>query len=154
MQTIDEAKTFLRENWEKGIKCPCCGQMVKKYTRPLHYSMIICLIKLYKLVQARQDYYHVNDFGADSTNGGDFAKLKYWGLIVEKPKDPQNKISRTSGFWTVTVKGKSFLLNRTTVARAIFIYNKKKIGESEQQVTAQEALGKKFNYSDLMGDSI
>lgn len=28
-ETLEEAKQFLRENWEEGADCPCCTQKVK-----------------------------------------------------------------------------------------------------------------------------
>ena len=48
IETVKEAKTFLRKNFDQGIDCPCCGQFVKKYKRKLNSSMAYALILIGK----------------------------------------------------------------------------------------------------------
>lgn len=153
MITIQEAKEYLRSNWEKNdTYCPCCNQKVKLYPRPIHHSMAVCLIRLYKLCVSGDPatYHHVNEFGADGTRGGDFAKLKYWGLTAEKSKDENDDRTRTSGYWAITQKGKDFVLDKITVNKRIYIYDSKKVMQDEEQVSIRHTLGKKFNYGELM----
>ena len=151
MQTITEAKQYLRENWEKGVDCPCCNQLVKLYQRPITGSMVTWLIELYKLSKGGNGvYFHITKIGTDGE--GDFAKLQYWGLIAEQEKDPSDTKKRTSGFWTITEKGKNFVEGKITVPSHIKIFNNKQYGFNGSQVYISDCLGNKFNYRELMGE--
>lgn len=153
MITITEAKQYLHDNWEKGVSCPCCGQMVKLYRRSLHHSMAVCLIRLFKLtIQKGQNYYHVNEYGADGTRGGDFAKLRYWGLIAEKEKGANDVTKRTSGFWAITKKGNDFVRGLIKISQYIAIFDDKKVDEYGAEISIRECLGQKFDYRELMGE--
>lgn len=148
MTTIAEAKQHLRDNWEEGIVCPCCGQDVKLYKRRIYKSMAICLIKLYKLtVQGNTNFYfHVSEFDA---TGGDFAKLSYWGLIKEKINQPGQK-GRTSGYWLITNLGTAYVKNLVGVERFAKIFDGRLVGFEGEQVKIREALGKTFDYEEMM----
>ena len=72
--TIQEAKNFLKENFEKGCICPTCNKIVKKYVRPLNSVMARMLIRLYHLPEG---WNHVSDIakGISETGTNDFSKL-------------------------------------------------------------------------------
>lgn len=151
MTTIREAKKKLRENWERGINCPCCGQMVKLYKRKLYAIQARGLIELYKLDQTESKYYHIREIEGKfrGSGGGDFAKLRYWKLIEEKPNE-DDPSKRTSGMWQITDRGRDFVLGNVKVRSHMTIFDGKFQGLEGDLITIQEALGKKFNYSELM----
>ena len=149
METVVDAKRYLRDNWEKGTDCPCCGQLVKLYKRKLTSGMARALISLYKETKGDiHTYVHISRLGR--LNGGEFAQLKRWGLIWDQESsDPD--VQRTSGKWAITAKGVQFVTGLAAVPKYVYTYNMKTIGKSENQLTTiSQALGNRFNYADLM----
>ena len=145
--TIKEVKKYLHDNFETGAKCPCCGQFVRLYSRRLYISAMLRLIELYKLGGG---YHHMNEINKKITEtaGGDFAKLRFWGLIIEKPKDNEEK--RTSGYWAITEKGKQFVRGEISLQERIKLYNQKCYGFEGDFIMIGDVLGTKFNYQELM----
>mgnify|MGYP000306415011 CR=1 FL=1 len=145
---LEEAKQHLRENWIEGTECPCCGQFVKKYKTNLNSSMVYALILIAK---APDGWLHVEDHFVDigCKLKGVHGKLKHWGLIRQKPNDDQPEKNKT-GYWRITQKGRDFVNNIVTVPQYVWLFNNKQYGFSENHVTIQQALGKKFNYEELM----
>jgi hypothetical protein len=147
METIQEGKTHLRENFEKGTECPCCGQFVKLYKRKFGSVMARTLIRLYNMPTT---YNHVKDIvkGISDTGTNDFSKMKYWGLIEEMPNDDSGK--KNSGYWMITEKGEKFALGQISIPSHAFVYNSMLQGFSNTQTNIIQALGKKFDYAELM----
>jgi hypothetical protein len=151
--TIKEIKTFFHDHAKKGVVCPACDQFVKIYERPVHNAMARALMNLYRLNYTKAGYYHIDDFTRDGKKTlGDFAKFRYWGLAVEEPKQDGVTAKKTSGRWAITEKGKNYVLGKISIQKYAIIYNKKKIGYSEEHATIKDALGKKFDYQELMGE--
>lgn len=149
MLTIAEARKYLEENAKKGAECPCCKQLVKRYVRPMYSRQVLALINLYKLAKQKPDYYHMTQIeGSLRSGGGDFAKLRYWGFIVEKPNFKDDK--RTSGFWAITEVGSDFVRNAIKVKSHVVLYNNKFLGFTGSDVSISGVLGTKFNYHELM----
>ena len=146
MITIAEAKEYLRQNFDKGANCPCCTQFTKRYSRKLTSGMAVALINLYNI--SDREYVHIERLGR--LNGGEFAQLAHWGLIEEKPNEDDGT-KRTSGYWHITLRGVNFVKGSTRVASHVYTFNGKRLGFSETSTDIHEALGKKFNYSELMG---
>lgn len=149
-KTLEEAKQYLRERFEEGAKCPCCTQLVKAYKRKLYSTMAGHLINLYWKHEndPSKDYFHISEFCPK--HPGDFAKFLYWGLVEEKSKDEEDKTKRTSGFWALTLEGRLFVENQAKVPSHVKIYDGKKLGFAGKMIGIQEALGKDFNYEELM----
>lgn len=147
METIKEAKEHLRENFKNGVNCPCCGQLVKLYTRKLNSGMAMALIHIYK----QGDWVDVKDYLRKNSlkNNHDWTLLRYWGLIEEfKGKVDPNK--KNNGVWRITQKGVSFIENKIKLKSHIIIYNNKLTGYSDTYTHIKKALGSKFNYNELM----
>jgi hypothetical protein len=151
METIIEAKQYLRDNFEQGVKCPCCKQNVKLYNRKLHTVMALMLVKLYKLDQIENGYHHISNYMVTKSGTNDFSKLRYWGLVTEKSAD-DSTIGRTSGYWAITHKGKEFVRGNITVPSHVQLFDGKKYGESDKYITISDALGSKFDYREMMTD--
>jgi hypothetical protein len=148
METIDQAKQYLRDNCKKGVECPCCHQYVKLYKRPMHTAMAVSLIKLYRLSRERIEYHHINEYV--DLSAGDFSKLRYWGLVEEKQKDADDSTKRTSGYWKITDAGIQFVLEQAKVQSHILLFNSKFLGFAGDMVSIKDVLKNKFNYQDLM----
>lgn len=145
---LSEAKQLLRDNWETGLACPCCGQLVKKYPRKLTTSMAVGLISLYQLAGFSTSIpIHIKRI--KMVNGGEFAQLRRWGLIREVKNDDNHK--RTSGLWLITQRGVEFVNDKIAVPMYCDTYNGKTLGFSEETTTIKQALGNRFNYAEMMG---
>jgi len=175
METIKEAKAFLRENFEKGCKCPCCDSSVRLYKRKLNSGMALFLIGLYKLYMNNRGYEPVGVSSLSIKRGEpifppekfyqnkevfeimnikvtslDYSVLKHFGLIESRVAENGKK---DSGYWKLTGAGKDFIYyvgTPPTVPKHVFLYNNKRQGFSDETTTIKEALGDKFDYSELM----
>jgi hypothetical protein len=146
--TVDEAKKQLRQNFDQGSSCPCCGQFVKRYRRRITAPMVVGLSNLYKLGQSYsfENWFHVTQIF--KRHPGDFAKLSHWGLIEESP--PLDTAARTSGMWRITDQGADFVEGKIHVPQYVYIFNQKFLGFDGDDVTVHDCLNVKFDYTELM----
>jgi hypothetical protein len=157
INTIREARAFLKAHWWDGLSCPCCKQFVKLYKRQIYASLAKGLITLYKINHDGKTWVHVpSEFNKRSMSDsmGDFAKAKAWGLVDEKANedDPEKT---NSGYWRINQKGIDYIFNKITIPKYIVFYNQKaylkmKVPGKNPEVNIIDALGKKFSYIDLM----
>jgi hypothetical protein len=148
-------KDKLREQLEKGAPCPVCTQFCKIYKRKIYSTPARGLLQLYKLTEAEnEEYFHITRIEAlNRSGGGDFAKLTYWGLVEEKPKEDDDETTgRTSGFWKITDLGRMFARNEVTVPSHVKLYDGRKLGFTTGRVGIKEVLGKNFDYEELMSE--
>jgi len=147
-----KGRVFTTDNMKKGTTCPVCNQHVKLYKVRVNAQMAKSLIKLYKLSRGNTTiFYHHEEIGIENKVGGAWAKLRWWGLIEEQPKDKADKNKRTSGSWRITDKGVKFVEGKLKVAKYVKLYNQSYYGYEGDGVSIIDALGKKFSYSELMG---
>ncbi len=150
-KTLAEAKAEVRAGARDGTTCPCCGQFVKVYKRPLYAGMAAGLVLLCRdYVRGNQDWIHVPSakWRVEAGRGGDFAKLRYWGLIEERPNDDEAK--RTSGFWRPTDRGLEFANGRGMVQKYALVFQGECVGFDGHKINIGAALAGKFNYTELM----
>ena len=143
----------LRELSKEPIsRCGHCGGRSKVYAYKLgSYVRVLCWLA-YMEKQERSssfNYYHVPSSGAIN-GGGDYAKLRFWGLIEAMPNSDSNK--RSSGMWRLTHLGREFVFGRTTVSSTCYYRHPEGgvLGFEPEQIGIKEALGKNFNYHSLM----
>lgn len=144
--TLAQAREWLEEQARKdGAHCPCCGQLAKVYKRKLNEGMARSLVKMWRA--AGQDWQYIPDtVGGKSREEG---KLRYWGLIQEKPgKRPD---SGRTGWWRVTDLGSQFVRRVATVQRYALVYDGQCLGLVGANVNIIDALGDPFTYDELMG---
>jgi len=146
---IEEAKAYLRDNYEKGCVCPCCNQHVQVYNRKLNSGMAITLIRIYKNVG--NEWVHVKEFLRTKkfSNSHDWTLLRHWDLLEEK--DEKCPDQKCSGIWRITRKGIDFVRGKIEVPKFFYMYNKKAHGFSDEFVNINDCLGDRFSYSELMG---
>lgn len=150
METIAEAKEFLKQNLERGCECPCCTHHVKLYRRKLTSAMAYAIILISK---HRTGYFHVEDYlkslNCPSSIRGDFAKLRFFGLITGDAAERDDGSSR-NGLYCITHQGIDFVEGRVSVEAAVYIFKNKVYRKDPQTINIMSALGKKFNYKELM----
>lgn len=145
--TLAEARDVLRTRVDDGERCPCCTQQAKVYARPIHASMAVGLIKLYR--RPHDEFHEIAEF-MQHRELADFAKLANWGLVTERPGVRADGSSRT-GWWKITPLGVAFVEGRATVHRRARLYDGRCLGLIGEQASIRECLGSKFDYADLMG---
>ena len=153
---LAEARLWVQKNLKNGSLCPCCGRNCRIYQRSLHSTMALSLIMLYHYFKQhpRDKWIHVNAFLVktrrhSSIAGGDAVKLRFWGLL-EREKSERADGSDRVGRYAITDLGKKFVEGKAAVPRYAYTFNQLLLRMSEQTITIQQALGKKFSYSELM----
>lgn len=155
--TLKDAIEWLAERLSDGAECPCCGQLAKVYKRKLNGAMayVLLLISRYKGV----DWLHVPSYINEQVEDpavaaairGDWAKLTHWGLLEEMPGERPDGSKRV-GYYKITEKGLRFARGKLRVPRHIWLYDGRSLDrEDEETVSITEAIGDKFDYSELMG---
>jgi hypothetical protein len=147
-----EAKELVEISKDNGIDCPCCGQFVKRYKRVINAQMAAALVAVYK--HEPNEFFHVGRFiitqgHLRTSGGGDFAKLRYWGLI-EAQIGFREDGCKHNGHFRMTQKGRDFVQNKKRVESHVYLYDGQLEGFSDSFIDIETALGKKFNYSELM----
>jgi hypothetical protein len=164
--SLEDAKKWLRVRFGKGATCPCCNQFVKLYRRPLNKSMayvLLLIARYYRRVGVKTDeWLHVPSYLAETAVGnprraaairGDWAKLKFWGLIEEKPETRADGSPRI-GYWRMTQLGRQFVDREVKVSSHVYIYNGEPLQRSvDDQITIDDALGTEFSYVEIMSEA-
>ena len=150
----------LREQSKKPIaKCEHCGGPSKVYAYRLgSYARVLCWLA-HKETASERRYRHLPSSGAVN-GGGDYAKLRYWDLIESMPNydgdnwvDPQHAGSkRSSGHWRLTDAGYDFAHGNITVSAVCYYRHTLDgvLGFEPEQINIHDAIGKRFNYTQLM----
>lgn len=155
IETVSQAKNYLKNNWEHGTHCPVCTQYVKKYKRALTSSMAYALILINKNYEKNpsSEWLHVENYfktlDIPPAIRGDFSKLKYWGLLEYKAEKREDSSYR-NGFYRITQLGRDFVRGLVNVASHIYLYNNKFYGFCEDEISIKEALKNRFNYEELV----
>lgn len=142
---LGQVRAWLKLKINEGITCPCCGQFAKVYRRKINSGMARSLIAMYRA--GKTDYLHLpTTIGARSREEG---KLRYWGLVEEQTTARPD--GGHAGYWRVTHAGELFVLGRAVVQEYAEIYDGDLLRLSGDLVDIRQALGKKFDYRELMG---
>ena len=146
MKTIAEGKQHLRTSFKEGTNCPCCGKYVKAYKRKLNSGISRSLIIMYKLGALDGHYIHVQgDFQTLyklRATTMDYAYAEKWKLIKA---DPDN-----NGYWSLTNRGKEFVLNQIDLPEYCLVYNGKVYKWADNHISIKTALTISFDYDELM----
>ncbi len=154
--SLADAAAWVLEQHKKGAVCPCCDQLAKRYKRKLNSSMAYALLLIYRHFKTHTDWLHVPEYLEEVCNtgptkrGGDWAKMVHWGLIVGKDDETRTDGSKRTGFYKITQKGIDFVRGRIRVPKYAHLYAAKCIALSPDDTSISEALGSRFNYSELM----
>lgn len=156
--TLGEAREALRKLFADGTRCPLCRQFVMRYKRTITSPSAYGLILFYWYFR-RHDHdpwLHAQNYFAEckarAARGGDFSKLRHWGLI--KPmRGERADGSKRVGFYAITDLGNAFVERRIKIPKSVFIYNGEALKGPEEAdlISIDDALGTKFDYNRLMG---
>lgn len=154
-ELMQEGKEYLRQNFDKGVPCPCCGQFVKRYKYAFHNGMARALIYLYTATKQgvgddNDGYINVNPYfvSIGVKFFGYHPKLEHWRMIERMPNTDKTK--PWSGYWRLTERGKQFADGEIKAAKHVYLYNKVALGFSDELIDIRDALGEKFDYEELM----
>jgi len=134
---------------DKGYTCPHCGQYCKRYYRHFNSNMAIALIVLYRNLD--KGFVHLENLMKEAgyKRCGDASYLRHYRLI-EKKEGKREDGSPRNGMYKITSAGIMFVEGKTKVKKKYIIYNNKHEGFEGDEITIQDALGKKFDYRQLM----
>lgn len=158
--TLAEMRALVRAKRGEGVECPCCGQFAKVYRRKLASTMARSLVVVFWHQHEHPEAEWVdltalllaNSMIAANTNA---ALLKHWGLLEPKGGVREDGSKRV-GLHRITDLGRRFVRAEVRVFKYVFLYDEELLGKSDggyaraEFVTIQEALGDRFNYSELM----
>jgi len=130
--------------------CPICNRLIRVYKRRLHATMALFMVELYKAHEMGLSWVSVHDLPSygSGRQRGDYAYLQHWDLIENMPNDDTNK--RSSGHWRLTEMGKAFVERKLWVHSHCIILNGELLGLNGPYIWIDDALGKCFNYRELM----
>jgi len=151
MQLLEDARRHVREGLDKGVTCPCCGQLAKRYRRWIHAEVAIFLIKLVKAYRKDPRYYHAKELiDAKGKHSTDASYTQHWGLVTKANAEADG---RKGGFYKPTQRGIDFVLGRIAVPAHAVIYDNRVEEWATNNVSIRDSLGKKFKYEELMVES-
>jgi len=131
---------------KKGCSCPVCGQFVKVYKRQITSTMANLLLKAYKMHGIHKEF-HVKTL---ENSSGEFAKLRYWGLIINHQE--QNSSRCNSGLWNLTAAAEAFINGDIHLSKYILVYDGKALSAEPGTSSFEDCLGEPFNYQKLMSN--
>lgn len=148
-----------------GAVCPVCRQLVRMVEKELSAPMAYVLILMYRHFQTASDWLDMNQYISNmvaigsEVKGGEWSKMKYWQLIVERPPEKKSIVNpkppvKTQGMYKMTELGARFVLGKIKIPRSVWLYNGKVIEVHKKSVSIQECLGKDYNYEALMAGNL
>lgn len=158
--TITQARKLVLEGrtTHDGVACPVCDQRVKVYARKINSAMAFVLVYMVRRFEevGSAEWLHLPSFikslplsKTSAGSGGDYSKLQLWGLIKRRPGTRADGSSR-NGHYCVTDTGVAFVKQKTEIFEIAYVTNNTVLGWSENRTNIVKALGKKFNYDELM----
>lgn len=150
--SLESARTAFRSKLEDGapVECPCCRRTGRIYHRRLNAGMARVLVRFYHVeIESPGRWVHIHEvFGGLGQKHRDWPLLRLWGLLGRRTKHTKDEPSR--GFWRLTERGRAFVEGRTRVPRFVFVFDGERTAKSDEMTTIEEALGKRFVYSEIM----
>ena len=158
-KTAREAREYVQQNRDEGVRCPCCDRFAKIYSRGINSTMASGLIWLVQAWESGTRLHSVEDVWGDVANtaprwlvrSNQLPSLRWWGLLV-RPDVKSGSTTKHSGLWGPTEKGMRFAKGRCQVASHVLTYNGQPVGFEGDLVHITECLEENFNYKEIMGE--
>lgn len=132
-----------------GTTCPVCDKYVKVYRRRLHAEMARFLLLMVQRYKRYPRFYTTREvFPNNNKAASDGVYLVHWGLLEKAAH--ANLAQAPTGSYRPTDKGLRFAHNIELVPSHVHLLNNVVVGWSDKQFNIVQALGKKFNYEELM----
>ena len=150
-RTVGEAREYVEQGrWTGGVECPCCGSWNDVYHTPFPGVAARVLCDMYRKTGRERDWVHIPSC-LHNNAGGDAVKAVHWGLI-EAAKGERVDGSNRIGWWRLTELGLDFVTNTVSIPSHADIQRPSTCrGLSGEPLWITEAVGKHFNYRELMG---
>ena len=138
------------DNADNGYVCKCCGSYIKRYKRSMNCNMALAAIALYRYANGK--HVHVEELLQKKgyKRCGDFTYLRHYG-IIEKKEGKRDDGSKRNGLYKLTGRGVMFVEGTLEVNANFYMFNNALDGFGGEMIGIHKALGKKFDYSELMG---
>lgn len=134
--------------------CECCGAKMITYRERISKGLSVALFKFYSEIKKKGNKIHLqNDLELTKNEYNNFHKLKFHGLV--KNYIDQETGYPVQGYWSITEKGKMFLINRLHIPLYVTTFRNKVVSESEENVSFAGIMGDDFEkYYDQRDDYI
>ncbi len=142
----------------EGGTCPCCDRHGKVNANYLRSGITRGAIWLYNwhCDESFSRFCHLPTqaprYVLTSNNMG---KLRHWGVVEREvvETDDGHKHEK-SGRYRLTSYGRAFIQGTVRAPECIFTYNDEVWGKGDDLVTVRQALGKSFNYDEIIHASL
>jgi len=161
LMTAREAEKLARIDVQRaaresgGTTCPVCDHHVQVYRRKFNARMARTLILIAPWFRREEvdglKYLHVTQYCVTKFSfvPGDHGKLAWWGLLEPCPDEPENG-SNHHGLWRMTQAGHQFVERTATIMSHAVVYKGDVLGLEGDWINIHQALGKAFDYDELM----
>jgi len=151
-KTLAQARKEFNDKLREGSVCECCDRLGKIQKEGFISCMAVTLIRLYHFNRSSPGaWMHIAKQLPYSMHQGRYGKLVHWGM-AEAKKGQKDDGNPNKGLYRITEAGKAFVERRVRVNKYMFLYNDTPydLDEGDGQISIDEALGKGFNYGELM----
>tara|TARA_R100001460_G_scaffold13563_2_gene30512 strand:+ start:52 stop:639 length:588 start_codon:yes stop_codon:yes gene_type:complete len=151
---LSEAREYVKDNLDDGIRCPCCNKWVRRYKRKFNTTMAKSLLWLVNQSKGNE-WIDVPNLGPDwLIRSNQLPTTRWWGLI-ERPKENQDKKAlekdlKHSGSWRATKKGIAFAYNSISIPSTAITYDGNVEALIGKKIKIQDTVGINFSYSEIM----
>lgn len=148
--SLDDAIAYVQAHLDDGVTCPCCQKFARRYRRKFNATMARSLIWL---VRSWEDN-GKNWVDVPKTaprwlvRSNQLPTVRWWDM-VERPYNTDST-KKHSGLWRPTERGVEFAHKRLRVPEQAVTYNGEVEGLVGDSIWITDALGTKFDYSEIM----
>lgn len=115
--------------------CSACGGHIRKYWHSLTIGLAKTLNLFAYAATINGNKVHIrHDLELTITENNNFQKLRYFGLIAKYKRNGEH----IAGYWSLTERGRQFLLNEKGVPERVQTLNNRIIAWSEHFITFQD----------------
>ncbi len=140
---MSDARAHIERHVFEGVACPCCDSHVEVYQRWLYPPMAAVLVWLVGRFSEDQRWYFTSELPVvqGRPGGGDFAKLRHWGLIVRDGRHSR---------WMPTKLARQWVHGRVWVWGWIHEFKEQRVGNSTSMISVHGALGDHYDRTALL----
>lgn len=145
---LGDARAWLREQVTgAGARCPCCSQFAKVYRRAIGSRMACDLLTIYR--RAGTGWCYLPD--VLGYNGGDTAKLRYWGLLEPEPGNTESEDGNRRTRYRITDYGVEFANGYRRCPKWALVFDGRLMRlDGSVEVSIHDCLGSRFNLAELL----
>lgn len=149
--TVGQAAAWLKEAARKkaGAVCPCCNEVTRHYCRTINNKMARTAIQLYRAYSVGS-YVDITAFitylgDMELMKGREWGRLALWGILEDDDTAEPRK-----GIYKLTEFGYNYVFNGAQVYKKLWTLKDRVVAAGNETATIRDALGKNFNYDEIM----